>query len=403
MIGRPFGPVLLLAFLLSFPALAWAQPMTLADALLRARGTSPSITGAQAGLEAARGRAAQAGVSPNPELQVSVENFAGSGPFRGIGGTEITVGLGQRFERGGKRGARRSFAAAELESAKLRLTLAEAELDRRVRETFAELITAQGRLELAQRNAEVAATLAATADILVQAGRDPPLRALRARSAAILSRAEVESARAVFVQAGRALAATIGIEEDVTALDAAEIPPQFQAVEPGQALDVRIASAELCAAQARVALEEAAAVSDVTAQAGVRRLNETDDIALVVGFSLPIAVRDRNRGGIAAARAEERAAAARLAQATFDAARNLSDARTQEIAALARVAALESSGIVQAREALRLANLGYRAGKFGLLDVLEAQRALTETENALLDARLARARALAAFARATAR
>ena len=403
MIRRPSVPVSVLAFLLSFAAPAWAQPTTLANALLRARGTSPSITEAQAGLEAARGRAAQAGVSPNPELQVSVENFAGSGRYRGIGATEITVGLGQRFERGGKSGARRSFAAAELESAKLRLTLAEAELDRRVRETFAELITAQGRLELAQRNAEVAARLAATADILVRAGRDPPLRALRARSAAILSQAELESARAAFVQAGRAMAATIGIVEDVTALGAAELPLQSQAIDPGLALDVRIASADLRAAQARVTLEEAAAVSDVTAQAGVRRLNETDDIAFVGSLSLPIAVRNRNRGGIAAARADERAAVARLAQATFDSARNLGDARTQEIAAQARVAALETSGIAQAREALRLANLGYRAGKFGLLDVLEAQRALTETESALLDARLARARALAAFARATAR
>lgn len=57
-------------------------------------------------MAAARGRAVQAGVYPNPELQVSVENVAGSGAFRGIGGAELTVGVAQRFELGGGRGVR---------------------------------------------------------------------------------------------------------------------------------------------------------------------------------------------------------------------------------------------------------------------------------------------------------
>lgn len=152
-----------------------------------------------------------------------------------------------------------------------------------------------------------------------------------------------------------------------------------------------------------MALEESTRASDVTAQAEVRRLNETDDTALVVGFAIPLAVRDRNRGGIAASRFEEVAAEARLAQARLDAAAGLSVAQTNVAAAEAQVAALERSGIVEAREAVRLADLGYRAGEFGLVDVLDAQRALNEAGNGLLDARLARARALAALARAAAR
>ena len=72
------------------------------------------------------------------------------------------------------------------------------------------------------------------------------------------------------------------------------------------------------------------------------------------------------------------------------------------IAAGARVQALQTSGLEQAREALRLARIGYAAGKFSLLELLDAQTALNQAEASLVDARLAHAQAAAALIRAQA-
>ena len=56
----------------------------------------------------------------------------------------------------------------------------------------------------------------------------------------------------------------------------------------------------------------------------------------------------------------------------------------------------------EAEEALRLASVGYAAGKFSLIELIDAQAALTATRKSLIDARLDRARALAALIRANA-
>ena len=52
---------------------------------------------------------------------------------------------------------------------------------------------------------------------------------------------------------------------------------------------------------------------------------------------------------------------------------------------------------------MRLARIGYGAGKFSLIELLDAQAALTTAKLALIEARLDRARALAALIRANAR
>ena len=382
---------------------ALGQSLSLTNALLRAEATSATIVEAEAGVSAARARAIQAGALPNPELQVTIDNLAGTGQYRGVNSAELTVSLAQRFERGGKRAARQALAASELEAAELRLAISRADLALGVRESYADLIAAQERLALLTRNVAVAARLSSVAQALVSAGRDPPLRALRARSAATQAEAARVGAQVALDIATRAFSTLVGLSVPVSALPNADLPLARNISEESDALDVRAALAALHAAQARIAVEQTATASDLTAQVGVRRLNETRDTALVVGFAMPLAIRDRNRGGIAASRAEEQAAQARLAQARIDASRRLLDAQSRATAADAQVITLQVSAVAEAREAVRLAELGYRAGKFGVVDVLDAQRALNEAENALIDARLARSRANAALSRAMVR
>ena len=81
----------------------WAEPVTLPDALRQGLESSPRVSQAKAKADAAEARARQAGVSPNPELSLEVENFAGSGAFQGLRSTETTLALSQRIELGGPR------------------------------------------------------------------------------------------------------------------------------------------------------------------------------------------------------------------------------------------------------------------------------------------------------------
>ena len=380
---------------------AAARTITLDEALARAEESSLLLRASQAAVAAAEARARQAGVSPNPEVEVEVENALGTGPYQGFGGAELTVAVGQRFERGGKRNARQALAIAELDVANANLLRARSDMVRDVRTAFAELAAAHERMDLAREAITRAEELARTARLLVETGRDPPLRQLRAETVLAEAQAAAQRALAETQQAERALAVLVGLpEEDLDAGGAGTAILRHAVAADGVPIAVRLAEAERRVAEARINVERSAAVADITARAGIRGHAETGDVALVGGVSFPLAVRDRNRGGIEAARAEVLAAEARVAQARLDAMRELRDAQSLLTAAEARLAALEGAGLEQAREAVRVARRGYAAGRFSLLEVLDAEAALNTALISIVEARRDRARALAALERA---
>lgn len=395
---------LLAGALVASSGAAYAEPVSLAQALAQGAEQSPRIAEAKAKAAAAEARARQAGASPNPELSVEVENFAGTGVFQGLRSTETTLAISQRIELGDKRSARVAVASSERDFAFLSFRAAEADLARDIRIAHAELRAAEDRAVLARENVGQARELARTAKILVEAGRDPPLRQLRAEAG--LAEAQAEEARAFgeLLAARRLLADLIGSDDPELSAT-----PLYDEAAPGAlppatpSLDEQIAAAERDAAQARIKVARADAVPDVTASGGVRRINDGRETAFVAGFSIPLPFRDRNRGGIEAAQSDALAGEAALTQARLNARRAQHDARMLLGAADARVEALSGPSLSQAEEAVRLARIGYGAGKFGLLELLDAQAALTTAKLALIEARLDRARALAALIRANAR
>lgn len=389
------------ALVIAIPAMA--EPITLDGAVERALANSPRIASAQARVSAAEARARQAGVAPNPEVSVEVENFAGNGPFRSFDSTETTLALSQRLEVGGQRSARRAVAAGERDVAVLALARERIDLQRDVALALAELSAATDRAKLARDNAAQAASLANTARILVEVGRDPPLRQLRAEAAlAEAQAAEVQTFSAML--AARRTLATLIVSDDPELTAEAMSLPQRGAVEDPELvnIDERLVEAEQRVSAARTTLAQTAATPDVTVSGGLRRFSDGRDSAFVAGISVPIPIRDRNRGGIEAARADAAASQFEVVRVRAEARRDRSQARMLVDAAEARLAALQGPGLAQAEEAARLAQIGYNAGRFSLLELLDAQSALTTARLAIIEARFDRARAEAALARATA-
>src|SRR3546814_9636319 len=156
-------------------------------------------------------------------------------------------------------------------------------------------------------------------------------------------------------------------------------------------LDVRLAEAERVIADAQLRQARAEGRLDPSIGVGVRQLRETGDRALIASLSVPLPVFDRNQGNIAAARSEIQSAEARRNSVLANTQAEIANARAALAAAEARVTALEGSGIGQAREALRLAQLSSRAGKSSLIDLLDAQQAYASPQAELIASRGARA------------
>ncbi len=373
--------------------------LTLAQALDEAEARSPAIIAAQAEVQAADARIRQAGFRSNPEISVEVENFLGTGELRGFRGTETTVAVNQRLDLGGRRQSRVGTARAQLVSARLRLAIARADLGQQIREQFARAVTARERLRLAVENEERARELARITGELVDAGREPPLRALRARSAAAQAVAELEGARAEEAASRGLLASLFGVSTPPASVVGALLDLQPRIVDPEQSLEVRLADSERLIAESNLRQEQVARKLDPAVGLGIRHVRETGDVGLVAGLSMPLPVFDRNQGNIAAARSNVIAAEARRTSAAASARVRGQNAIANVAAAEARVGALDRAAVPEAAEALRLTQLSYREGRASLLELLDAQEAYRNAQAALIDARLALALATAELGR----
>lgn len=373
--------------------------LTLAQALEEAAARSPAVTAARADLAAAEARARQAGYRSNPELSIEVENFGGTGELNGVRATETTVALNQRLDLGGRRSARIRVARAQLQVQRVRLAIAQADVAQNVRQQFARAIAAQERLAQAQDNAAWSKELARVTGILVDAGREPPLRAMRARSALAQAEAELEAARAQEAAARTTLGTLFGLSGPIEAV--VEGPPDVKAttVNLDRSLEVQLADAELEAAAAELEQQRAERRLDPAVGLGVRHLRQTGDVGLVAGVSMPLRIFDRNEGNIAAARSNLTAAGARRVNALAGVTARGRNAIANVEAAQRRLSALSRSALPEAREALRLAQFAYEQGKISLLELIDAQNSYVATQASLTQAELALAEATAELAR----
>lgn len=383
---------------------AQADPApSFAELLTRSQETAPRLAEARADIARAQGLARQAAAIPNPTVGVEVENFSGSGPYRGTTLSETTASIQQPLELGGKRGARRAAGRAEVTAAEARARNVQVGYAFDLALSFADAEASDRRLILAQETLTLAQEDARIASALVDAGREAELRRLQAQSAVQAARAGLDEAKAARAVAFGNLTVLTGSPAPLTSVDVSLLDSRaapFPGLTPASisATALLAAQAEREAAARRLQVERRRAVPDVTVSLGFRRFEQDDATAMIAGVSVPLPLFDRNRGNIAAARADISIAEARLNAARLEAEAAVRTSATRIAASETRLAAARE-GERTAEEAYRLARIGYEAGKLPLVELVSARRALADARTQSIAAAVERIGAQAAQAR----
>ena len=379
--------------------------LTLAEALDRAGASSPFQDAATAGIRAAEAQRRVAGLRPNPSIVGEAENVAGTGIYRGLRSSETTLGLALPIELGGKRGARIAVAGAQIGRAGLQAEIARADLRLRVTQTYNIAAAAQRRVAVAEEQVGIAAEVLRAARIRVQAGRASPLEEQRAAVARISAEGALERARRSAEAASGNLARLLGMP--VGQLDRRwfDVVPSTGTMRPmatAGTLTVAAARADLDTATAQVRLARSQRVPDLMVSASARRLEQTNDVAAVFGISIPLTVFNNGHASIAVAEAQREQSDAQRRIAQLDAEQDVATAQAEAENAATTARNATGPALAAATEAARIARIGYREGKFGQLDLLDAERTLLETRTAAIDALAAHHDAQARLERLTA-
>lgn len=422
--------------------------LTLAQALGLALERNPSLLPYEWDIRAAEARAIQAGLRPNPELGLELEDIRlggaddsssssrtlslspaddlGAGISRStdssrgsaFGDSEITLTLSQLVELGGKRAKRVEAANKEREVTVWDYEVARADVLAQTARAFYAVLATQERVRLAEHLFGLAGQSHQTIQTLVQAGKISAIE--ESRSQVELSQLTIErdSAMRELSAARIELTGQWGNNTPLFASAIGSFPDTFTPP-PVDTLKAAIDKspymsrwiAELDRRDAVVALERANGKPDLTVSFGVRSagmggvsergwdLSSTDGVSvsrggsdsnrearIVLGVSIPLPLFNRNQGSIKEAEylADKAADERRATEAAISNA--LTAGFERATAFHAEFQTLRTTVIPTAQEAFDAVQEGYRAGKFGLLDVLLAQRALFDAQRQLAEA-----------------
>jgi len=372
-----------------------SAPLTLEEAQRLAISFNPLLRGARSEADATMGAFIQAGVRPNPDVSLMQEGFANAE-------RTTTAQISQRFELGGQRGHRLDAASYAREGALAGMDARAAALQADVADAFYSVLSAQKQVELQQDSFDIATRSAELAQRKATAGKVSPVEATKARVAATGAQIGLASAKAQVFGAQEKLASTIGVVDlrgrtlsgNVEVLpDSVTFAALQQRIETSPA--ARRAFAAIGRSNALVSLERARRMPDITISAGMKRImtSGVPRNQAMVGISIPLPIFDTNQGSIieAAHRADKADAdwEAETARLRSDLAQAYSNYQASSLAAHG----LKQDVLPAARETLDAMSRGFDLGKFGFLDVLDAQRTLFQARaqylNALTDAHTA--------------
>ena len=363
-------------------------PQALALALMR----NPELAAFSWEVRAGEARTLQAGLFPNPELEMEVGEFGGRGARDGFNAAQTTLKLSQLIELGGKRSKMAKVAALDRDLAGWDYEAKRLDVLTGTTKDFIEVLAAQERLGLTRELTRLAEQVLATVSERVSAGKVSPLEETRAKASLATVKIESEEARRNLEAARKKLSAAWGGVKD----NFEKVAGQLDVIAPvssagqlsgliSQNPDIARWVTETEQRKAALSLEEANRIVDLTLSGGVQRFNETDDTAYIIGLSIPIPVFNRNQGGILEAqykltKAEEerKAAQTRVHTALAEIYQALSYSFTQ-------ATALKSEVLPATQRAFDASSEGYRQGKFGYLDVLDAQRTLFEARQQYIE------------------
>ena len=348
-------------------------------------------------LAIAEGRLRQARLRPNPTLDAEY------GSPRLLGGepeSDLSVGVTQVFELGGKRAKRVAVAQLELQQARAEVLALERRLAAEIRTAYTNAQAAARQLDVLERLIAADEEIVRVTEARLKEGDVAPLdvnlvkvESDRLKVQAIQARSDLETA---LLQIRTLIGADVA--ESLRLAPQAERPPRLD-LGLGELTELALKErADLQAARlgeqlgaARINLARAGAVPNIAGSVRVSRTKGIIDLPeniggiatdtdneLTFGVSIDIPIFNRNQGEIASATGERLQATRTREFLESTIKRDVAVAYRKYRAAAEQLVLYTTQILPRAEENLRSVRAAYGIGEFSVFEVVNEQRRLTE-------------------------
>jgi cobalt-zinc-cadmium efflux system outer membrane protein len=365
--------------LVAFGATNQIELLTLDQAIELAERRHPQLAETRALVEAASGRAQQAGTFPNPEAilgaqQIPIQSYP-------VPDRQYVAGFGQTIPLGNRLSKAREAELLEREVRLRGLDGVYRQLRKRVQSSFATALYQESAFQAQSRITAGLASVVAITKARLDAGDVIPQDL--ARSEMELARAEVEMRRSESLrkQGLISLSGAMGdpnleVKSVEGSLDLAFEVPTLDSLAANLASQPELQEAEagVRASNARIDLVKAERIPDVKVEALYHRLEVSGQNTFDLGLSIPLPLFNRNQGRLREARSDALAAEARVRKTANELNLSLRESYVALTTALDNLKTFRTQILPRAETVLRSAELRYAAGDSALTDVLPVRR-----------------------------
>lgn len=356
------------------------------DVIALAMERHPAVLDAAGILTQQEGVRIKAGAYPNPSVTSQTGGAAIRDPSTNLSRTEYSVTLSQKLEWLGTRLARRDAA----EAAKAGAVIGQEEVQITVRAdvmaAFYELLLAQHVVEIVKQNRDTVEEVARAVKARVESGEGARFESVKADVEVMKADQEVtRMENEVQVKRAALNALTAGaLGRRFTITGAFRTPVQDLVADDllTRALQrhptVRRIQKNVERAGHTATQERQARIPDVTVFGGYAR--EIGREAVIGGLTIPTPLWYRRGGEITEALGTKRREEAELIRAQSELAKAITQHLQDAVTAGHQIEVFERGLLNQAREALRVAQMSFRFGSAGLLEVLDAQRVARQVQ-----------------------
>ena len=390
-----------------------AQGWSVDEIVHRALVSNAELMAARLDIDRARARLRQAGLRPNPTIDLEQQN----GVFNTPGEHATSVGLSLPLELGGKRRKRIDLAQAELEVAEAEIADRERRLANEVRAAYVETMAALRELEVMTELDDLDARVVRVVEARVAEGDAAPielnllrveLERLRSRRALIVGRLQAGLLR-LQNMAGMPLDQQLRIRGGLPNAPLFEPPATVESaleIALRTRPDLRRAQLEVETAEAGLKLTQAQSVPQVTVftRYGVQRssfdstpigaINDRDKL-FTFGVSIGLPIFDRKQG--TNAEAEIMIVQAKHRRQFIESAvrAEVMSAWARHEAAKSSLKTFECEVLARSNENVGVIRGAFEIGAFRITEVINVQRRLLDSQREFTEALVERYRALA--------
>ena len=365
-------------------------PIALHDLLRVAETRNPAVAAARSEIGIAAGHAWQAARYPNPRIEVSTEEAPfDSGLDQGVTVASITqpIVIGERLRAG------ENSAVAAQAASRARAELQLREIFGRIAQLHAQIIANQ-RADVAYGELSMlGAETLRIAQMRFDARAAPETEVIRPQ----IELYQIELIRARLATERSAAVEQLSLLLGGVQLDASRLAqPQVDQLSPLPIEDLKstvlhnhpalvLADREIDQAQANLNRIKAERVPDIDVRFGAGYKGETDEGIFELGAGMAIPLWDARQGDILAARFELMRARQRRAVAENELLTTLGLAQAEYETARTQLDGVRDQIVPAAQRSYELTMESYRGGHSSFLELLDAQRTLTEARATMFE------------------